>query len=189
MSSDLGNVTNASIRDCLGTMARNAGLLVVHGTKAESVKTSVAVSHLINGVQQTDFAISAEIAMGSVSVLNGKTGEVGAAGSNTTYAARATGDADQTLVMILACKGATAYIVEASVDVAAAQDDADYELSCPSGYAPFGLIKLVRTAADTSTFKWGSTTAAVGDLNATGRTATYFDISVCPPTVASIVKT
>lgn len=188
MSTDLGNVTNRTIRDCLGTCSLNAGLLAVHGSSAENALTTVAVEHIINGVFQTAFAIDSEIDISALVVLSGKDGTAGAAGSSTTFAARATGDADQTLVLILACKGNVAYMVETSVDVAAAQDDADYTLSCPTGYAPFGLIKLVRTAADTSTFKWG-TAGAVGDLDVTGRTATYFDICQCPPTVASIVET
>jgi len=189
MSSNLSGVTNVDIRDCLGTCALNAGLLAVHGSNAENALTTVAVEHIINGVFQTAFAIDSEIDISALTVISGKDGTTGAAGSSKTYPARATGDADQTLVLILACKGDVAYVVEQTVDVAAAQDDADYILSCPSGYAPFGLIKLVRGPTDTATFQWGSNTAATGDLDATGRTATYFDICQCPPTVASIVET
>jgi len=188
MGSELGNVTNASIRDSIGTRSLTAGLVAIHGVNIENVLTTAAVVHMVNGVFQTDFAIDAEIDISALSVLNGKTGVVGAAGSLKTYAARAAGDANQTLILILACLGNVAYAVEASVDVAAATDDADFTLACPSGYAPFGLVKLVRGPTDTATFQWGNNTAANGDLTATGRTATFFDISVCPPTVASIVE-
>jgi hypothetical protein len=184
MSSELGNVTNATIRDCLGTRSLTAGGLAIDGTNAQNVETTAAVVHMINGVFQTDLAITAEIDLSAEPVLSGKDGTTVAA--TKIWPALAAGDADQTLVYILACKGDNIYVIEQAVDVAAAQDDADYELSCPSGYAPFGAIKIVRDETDTSTFQLGSDTAAVGDLDATGRTTTFFDISVCPPTVASI---
>ena len=101
MSTNLGGVTNVDIRDCLGTCALNAGLLAVHGSNAENALTTVAVEHIINGVYQTAFAIDSEIDISALVVLNGKNGVAGAAGSGVTYAARATGDADQTLVLIL----------------------------------------------------------------------------------------
>jgi hypothetical protein len=188
MSSDLGGVTNRSIRDCLGTRCFTSGALAIDGTNTENVETTVAVVHCVEGVFQTDLATDAEIDLSAKSVLNAKDGAVGAAGSGKTFAARAAGDADETLIFVLACLGDQVFIVEPDVDVAAAQDDANYELNCPAGYAPFGVIKLVRTDADTATFQLGNNTSAQGDLDQTGRTATFFNISVLPPTVADLVE-
>jgi hypothetical protein len=87
----------------------------------------------------------------------------------------------------LACKGNVAYIIEADIPVAAAQDTANHNLSCPSGYAPFGLIKIVQaptSAVGVALFQLG-----VSDLTGiTGRTSTFFDISVVPATIADIVE-
>lgn len=192
MSNGLGNITNRSIRDTLGDRAMNAGLLAIHGTNTENVLTTAAVKHTINGVFQTDFAIDPEIDISALAVISAKDGSVlsaaTAASATVTHAARASGDDDETLTYILACKGNTAYVIEPTIDVAAAQDDADYSLTCPPGYAAFGLIKLVRASTDTAAFQLGNNTAATGDLDATGRTATFFDVSAVPPTVASIVE-
>jgi hypothetical protein len=80
-----------------------------------------------------------------------------------------------------------AYIIEPTVPVAAAQDDANYDLSCPSGYAPFGLIKVVQ--APTASVGVALFQLGVSDLTGiANRTSTFFDISVCPPTVADIVE-
>ena len=187
MGSELGNVTNNTIREALGSRAMTAAGIAIHGTNTENVLTGAAVVHTINGVFQTDFAIDTEVDISALAVLNGKDGTVIGSGLKT-YAARVAGDADQTLTLILVCKGDTAWAIESSVDVAAAQDDADYNLAVPDGFCAWGLVILVRTAADTAAFQFGNNTAATGDLDATGRTATFFDLcGIAPQNVAAAV--
>jgi len=197
MSNDLGNVTNRSIRDSIGNVSLSKAGLAVDGVNVQNVETTAAVNHIISGVFQTPFPVTAEINLSALAVINGKDGtEVSAAAAASltkSYPAIAPAGVNrieaQTIVYILACKGATAYIIESDVDVAAAQDDANYDLSCPAGFAPFGLIKIVQTPTATvgvAAFKLGSGT--IGDLTGiTGRVTTFFDISVCPPTIADIV--
>ena len=181
----LSNITSQPVRNALADRCFTAGGLAIDGTNAQNVETTAAVVHCANGVFQTDFAIAAEIDLSGLTVLSAKDGSTISSGLKT-WPARASGDASQTLVYLLACKGDTAYVIEQSLDVAAAQDDADYELMSPPGYAVFGAIKIVRAATDTAAFQLGSDTAANGDLDATGRTTTFFDLSVCPPTVATL---
>ncbi len=197
MSNDLGNVTNKSIRDTIGNCSLSKAGLAVDGVNVENVETTAAVNHTVNGVFQTPFPVTAEINLSALAVINGKDGTVvsaAAAGSLTkshpAIAAAGTNRIEaQTIVYILACKGVVAYIIEPDVDVAAAQDDANYDLSCPEGYAPFGLIKIVQTptaSTGVAAFKLGSGT--IGDLTGiTGRVTSFFDISVVPPSVAEIV--
>lgn len=184
--SDLSGVTNQNIRSALGDRCFNAGHCVIHGSNTENALTTVAIEHCADGVFQTDFAIDSEIDISALTVLSAKDGETIATGTKT-HAAKASGDDDEVLVYILACKGNVAYVVEPYINVAAAQDDAEYELMCPPGYAPFAVIHLTRTAADTATFQLGNNTAAQGDLDATGRTAVFYDISVLPATIAELV--
>lgn len=191
MSNSLGGITNLSIRDTVGTRCFVSGALAIDGTNTENVQTTVAVAHVINGVFQTDLATQAELDIDAAVVINGKNGAVQAAGSLRTFPARATGDADQTLYLVLACKGNVSYAIESYPDIAAIPNDAtawaDYSLECPSGYAPYGVVKLVRTAADTATFQFGNDTSAQGDLDQTGRTASYFNISVLPAKGSDLV--
>ena len=143
------------------------------------------------GVLKNFFQIDSEIDLSGLAVINGKNGDVmsaaGATSATKSHAALAAGDDTQTLVYVLACKGDVAYIIEPTVPVAAAQDDANYDLSCPAGYAPFGLIKVVQaptSAVGVALFQLG-----VSDLTGiTNRTSTFFDISVVPATVADIVE-
>lgn len=191
MSNELGGITNKSIRDSIGNRSFTAGLLAIDGTNVENVETTAAVVHIVNGVFQTDFAIDSEIDLSGLAVLNAKNADVlsaaGATSATKAHAALAAGDDTQTLVYILACKGDVAYIIEPDIPVAAAQDTANYDLSCPAGYAPFGLIKVVQ--APTSAVGVAAFQLGVDDLTGiTNRTSTFFDISVVPPTVADIVE-
>ena len=191
MSNELAGVTNRSIRDGFGDRAFTAGLLAIDGTNVENVETTAAVVHTVNGVFQTDFAIDSEIDLSALAVLNAKNGDVlsaaGATSATFAHPALAAGDDTQTLTYILACKGNVAYIIEPTTDVAAAQDSADYSLSCPSGYAAFGLIKIVQ--APTPSVGVAAFQLGVDDLTGiTGRTSTFFDVSAVPATVADIVQ-
>jgi len=181
--SELSAVTNAGIRKALGNRCFSAGGFSIDANPHD-VQTAAAVVHCVNGVFQTDFAIAAVIDLSALTVLSAKDGSVLA--SVVTHPAKAAGDDDETVVYVIACKGDTAYIIESSLDVAAADSDADYQLECPAGYAPFGVIKLVRTAADTEDFILGHATSATGDMDTAGRTATFFDVSVLPATLAEL---
>ena len=191
MSNELAGITNRSVRDSIGNRSFTAGLLAIDGVNVENVETTAAVVHIVNGVFQTDLAIDAEIDLSALAVLSAKNGDVlsvaGAASATEAHAALAAGDDTQTLVYILACKGDVVYIIEPDLPVAAAQDKANYNLSCPAGYAPFGLIKVVQaptSAVGVALFQLG-----VSDLTGiTNRTSTFFDISVCPATIADIVE-
>lgn len=189
MSNELSGITNRSIRDSIANRCFNAGGLVIDETNTENAKISAAIEHTVNGVFQTDYAVAAEIDLSGLAVLNAKNGDTlsAAAAAQATVAipALAAGDDTVTKVWILACKGDVAYIVEPEVDVAAAQDDATYQLTCPAGYAPFGAIKVVSAPTDAAgvvTFVLG-TTALTG---VTRQTVTFFDVTVCPATVADM---
>jgi len=79
-----------------------------------------------------------------------------------------------------------AYIIEATLDVAAAQDDAYYPLTCPNGYAPFGAVKIVQ--APTASVGVAAFQLGVDDLTGiTGRTSTVYNLSHCPASVADMV--
>lgn len=181
MSNELGGITNQTVRDSVGTYSLNAANIIVDGTNVENVSTGTAVEHVINGVfMDAPYAQTDELDLSAVTVIDAKDASTLAA--PTTHPARAAGDGTQTLVYILACIGATPYIIEPVLDVAAAQDDADYFLTCPSGYCPWALIKIVRLETDVAEFTLG-----VDDLTGiTGRTSTFFDIAKCPPSVALI---
>jgi len=191
MSNELSGITNKSIRDTVGTRALSAGLLAIHGSTVENVLTTVAVDHIINGVFQTPFDVETSIDLSGLAVISAKDGSVlsaaGAASATKAHPALAAGDDTQTLVYILACIGDTSYIIEPTLPVAASQDDANYDLSCPSGYCPFGLIKVVQAPTDAlgvAAFQLG-----VDDLTGIDRrTSSFFDIAVCPATVADIVE-
>lgn len=182
MSNELGGITNAAIRDTVGTKALNAVGLVIDGTNVENVSTTAAVTHIIDGVFHTAYAQTDELDLSGVAVIAAKDGA--SLSEPVDHPARSATLGSQTLVYILACVGTTPYIIEPTLDVAAANDDADYSLSVPRGYCPFGAIKIVRLATDVADFQLG-----VDDMSGiTGRTATFYDLSVCPPSVALMLK-
>jgi hypothetical protein len=192
MSNELGGVTNRSIRDSIGSRSFTSCALAIDDANVENVQTTVAVVHCVNGVFQTDLATIAEMDLSGLAVLSAKDGSVlsaaGATSATKAHPAIATGAAGgetQTIVYILACKGNVVYIIEETVDVAAAQDDALHRLSCPAGYAPFAAIKVVQVptlAVGVAAFQLGT-----DDLTGiTGRTASFYNLSVCPATVADM---
>lgn len=184
MSHELGGITNMSVRDTIGSYSNGGGILAVDGTNVENLQNTAAVIHFVNGVKMTDLAIDAEWDLSAAVVLNAKTGAVLSA--TKAHPALAAGDDEQTIVYMFACRGAVAYIIENSVDVAAAQDDATYELTVPHGYAPFGAVKIVQ--APTSSTGVAAFQLGVDDLTGiTGRTTTVYNLSHCPASVADMV--
>jgi hypothetical protein len=184
MSNELGGITNATIRDSIGTYSNGGGILAVDGTNVENLQTTGAVVHYVNGVRMTDLATIAEWDLSAAVVLDAKTGSV--VSQTKAHPALAAGAAAQTIVYIFACRGNVPYIIENSVDVAAAQDDASYELTCPKNYAPFGAIKVVQTptaAAGVAAFQLG-----VDDLTGiTNRATTVYNLSHVPASVVDMV--
>jgi hypothetical protein len=189
MSNELGGITNRSIRDSVGSRCFTSCALAIDDANVENVQTTVAVVHCVNGVFQTDLATIAEMDLSALAVLSAKDGSVlsaaGATSATKAHPALAAGDDTQTIVYILACKGNVVYIIEETVDVAAAQDDAQHRLTCPSGYAPFAAIKIVQiptVSVGVAAFQLG-----VDDLTSiTGRTTSFYNLSVCPQTVADM---
>ena len=184
MSNSLAGITNADIRDSIGTYSDAEGILAVDGTNVENLQTTGAVRHFVNGVEMTDLATIAEWDLSAAVVLSAKDGSVLAA--TTAHPALAAGDDPQTIVYLYACRGDVPYIIESSLDVAAAQDNADYPLMCPSGYAVFGASKIVQTptaSVGVAAFQLG-----VDDLTGiTGRVHTLYQLSRVPPSVALMV--
>ncbi len=184
MSNELSGITNLSIRDSVGSFSNGQGILAVDGTNVENLQTTGAVEHSVNGVQMTDLATIAEWNLSAAVVLDAKTGSVISA--TKAHPALLAGDDEQTIVYIFACRGNVPYIIESSVDVVAAQDDASYELTCPHNYAPFGAVKIVQ--APTSSVGVAAFQLGVDDLTSiTGRTSTIYNLSHCPASVADMV--
>lgn len=184
MSNELGGIANASIRDSIGTFSNGQGILAVDGTNVENLQTTGAVEHSVNGVQMTDLATIAEWDLSAAVVLDARNGDVLSA--TKAHPALAAGDDSQTIVYIMACRGDVPYIIESTLDVAAAQDDAEHILTCPKGYAPFGAVKIVQVptaSVGVAAFQLG-----VDDLTGiTGRTSTIYNLSHCPASVADMV--
>ena len=184
MSNELGGITNATIRDSIGTYSDAEGILAIDGTNVENLQTTGAVRHFVNGVEMTDLATIAEWDLSAAVVLSAKDGSV--LTGTKAHPALAAGADTQTIVYLYACRGNVPYIIESTVDVAAAQDDANYQLTCPSGYAVFGASKLVQVptaSVGVAAFQLG-----VDDLTGiTGRTHTLYQLQRVPPTVALMV--
>lgn len=178
MSNELGGITNRSIRDSIGNRCFAAAGLAIHGVNLENVLTAAAVPHVVNGVFQTDLAIDAELDLSATTVINAKDGTT--LDSVVTMPALAAGADPVTKVYILACKGNVSYIIEPSLDVAA-DDNFEHDLSCPAGFAPYGIIKIVQ-AAGAAAFTLGTTNLS-GVAN---QTVTFFDITTVPATIADI---
>lgn len=185
MSNSLAGITNADIRDSIGTFSDAEGILAVDGSNVENLQTTGAVRHFVNGVEMTDLATIAEWDLSAAVVLSAKDGSVLAA--TKAHPALAAGAATQTIVYLYACRGNVPYIIESTLDVAASQDDAEYPLVCPTGYAVFGASKIVQVptaSVGVAAFQLG-----VDDLTGiTGRTHTLYQLNRVPPSVALMVS-
>ncbi len=187
MSNELGGITNASIRDTIGNRSFAAAQLVI-GSTTTRVTTTVAVPHVVNGIFQTAFGIVTNLDLLVQTIIGGRNAEI-----LTNYVempalpALGVGDDPSVIkVYILAAKGDKAYVVEPDIDTAG-DDDASYPLSCPKGFAPFGLIKIEQNPTSitgVAAFNLG-VTALTG---VTGQTVTFHDITACPATVADIIE-
>ena len=174
MSGSLAGITNASIRHTVGNGTLSKVGLAVHAGNVDVLTTAAAV-HRTKGIFRTNYPITAQVDLSALAVLN-KNGETS---TLVVAPAIATGGATVTKAYILACNGTTAYVIEPEENTAGLTHNLE-QLECPDGYAPFGAIKLVRVAG-AAAFTLGTTA-----LNATGVTATYSDLSVCPALVADL---
>lgn len=186
MSNSLAGITNADIRDSIGTYSDAEGILAID-SNVENIQTTGAVRHFVNGVEMTDLATIAEWDLSAAVVLSAKDGTVlGSTYAHPAIDAVEDGGETQTLCYIFACRGDVPYIIEEHVLPAAANDPTLHRLSCPSGYAPFGAITIVQiptTSVGVAAFQLG-----VDDLTGiTGRTTTFFQLSHCPQTIADMV--
>lgn len=184
MSNELGGIANAAIRGTVGTCSLSDGGMVIDESNAENVKIASAITHIINGVYQTPYAVAAEIDLSALTVLSAKDGST--LNAAVPIPALAAGDDPVTKVWILACKGDEAFIVEPELETAAV-DKTNHPLTCPDGYAPFAAIKVecVPTpSVGVATFVLGTT-----DLSGvTNQTVDFFDLAMVPPTVADLVE-
>ncbi len=187
MSNSLAGITNADIRDSIGTRSDAEGILAVDGSNVENLQTTGAVRHFVNGVQMTDLATIAEWDLSAAVVLSAKNGAVlSQTKAHPAIATANAGGKTQTIIYLYACRGNVPYIIEETINVAAGQDDAIYRLQCPAGYAVFGASKLVQVptaSVGVAAFQLG-----VDDLTGiTGRTHTLYQLQRVPPTVALMV--
>ena len=187
MSNELGGIANASIRDSIGSFSNGQGILAVDETNVENLQTTGPVEHSVNGVSMTDLATIAEWDLSAAVVkdaINGDT--LSATKAHPAIDSVDDGGEAQTLVYIFACRGNVTYIIEETLDVAAAQDDSIHRLTCPKNYAPFGAIKIVQVpiaATGVAAFQLG-----VDDLTGiTGRTTTVYNLTHCPANVGDMV--
>ena len=187
MSNELAGVTNKTLRDCIGTYSNGGGVLAIDGSNVENIQTTGAVVHYVNGVRMTDLATIAEWDLSAAVVIGARDGEVlGATFAHPAIATADDGGLSQTIVYVFACRGDVPYIIEETLDVAAAQDDEIYRLTCPNNFAPFGAITIIQVptaGVGVAAFQLG-----VDDLNSiTGRTTAFFNLSHCPESVAEMV--
>ncbi len=184
MSSELGGITNASVRNSIGNRSMAAVGLAIHGANAQNVLTGAASAILINGVFGTIFAARAEIVLATTVVVSAKDGEIMPA--TAVYKALNAKDRVRQIPYIIATnKANAAHIIEPSVPVAAANVAADYRLSCPKGFAPVGIILVTQTPTETA----GVAQFQLGVSNLSGvarQTVTFHDVSVPPATIADL---
>ncbi len=167
--SNLSDITSAPIRDMLGNRSTAKAILAINAASAATVKTTGALAYTVDGIQYAKAILSAQ----SIAVTHDANGASAAGG----YVQPA---------------GTTAYLtlgVNAAGTISVSQGSyvgQDVSLGqagttalgngrvppAPSGYTPFGVMKVVLGA---TTFTPGTTL-----LDAANVTVSYFDIAVLP---------
>lgn len=163
-SINLNDLDFAALRQLVGDRSYSKGILAVHGTNAENVKTTAAVDFSVGGVMYTK-AATAEFDLSALGVLN-EQGEVLAA-----VTAQAAGKTCNYL-LVLNSAGTCGIIQSEAVTNGAT-------CKCPGTpptYAPFAAVKVVNGTA--SAFTFGTTS-----LGTSGLTVTYVDLAVAPATL------
>lgn len=163
-SINLNDLDFAALRQLVGDRSYSKGILAVHGTNAENVKTAAAVDFSVGGIMYTK-AATAEFDLSALGVLN-EQGEVLAALSSQAAAK------DRIYLLVLNAAGTCGIIQGAAVATGTT-------CKCPGtppGYAPFAAVKVVNGTA--SAFTFGTTS-----LGTSGLTVTYVDLAVAPATL------
>ncbi len=165
ITAGLSSLESAALQILVGNKSYGKGILAVHATNVENVKTTAAVPFSIGGVMYS-LAATAEFDLSALGVIDRKTGAVSA------IAAQATGTS-QIYLLAVNRSGAAKIIPGEVVSTAAitAGTATLYCPGCPPTLCPFAAIKVVNASG--SNFTLGTTL-----LSAV--TATYFDLSVAP---------
>ena len=138
--------------------------LAIHGTNTENVLTANAADQIINGVFNA-LAADTEIDISALSFYDGD--------GNLLSAVTALADGYEAKY-VLANNASDTQICCIGWPMLTSQgDDADWP-NVPTGYAPFGGIKVVNASG--ADFTIGTTA-----LDASGITDTYYDLGFVPP--------
>jgi len=165
MSAGIGNITNANVRDNIGTFVATIGgaVLAIDANK-ENVQTTAAIDFCIDGEWQTQLATIAEIDLSDTATyvrLNRKGEEIVSVPL----------PAGETAVYLMATAAAATVVID-PVEANASQDPGIENLSCPAGYCAYGAIKVVNLTND---FILGTT-----EFDATGVTTTFHQLAYVP---------
>jgi hypothetical protein len=180
--SDLFDIMNQGGRTAHGNFNLNKAVLAINGAGAATVKTTNALSYVIDGVQYSASALAAK----SIAVTHDWQGKaVAAANAATATAVPAYVQPVSTTAYYLLCVNAagTIAVVQGSYAgqaISYAPGDPSKVLVGtgntpvePAGYTAFGLIKVVTNGS--ATFTPGTTL-----LDAAGLTVSYFDLARVP---------
>lgn len=167
--SNLSGITSAPIRDLMGNRSTAKAILAINAASAATVKTTGALAYTVDGIQYAKAILAAQ----SIAVTHDANGNPAAGGYVQP--------ADTIAYLTLGVNAAGAISVSQGSylgqDVSLGQAGTTAVGNgrvppAPSGFTPFGLIKVMVGAA---TF-----TPGVTALDAANVTASYFDIAVLP---------
>ncbi len=161
--SSYADIDYAALRHVIANRAYSKGVIAIDGTNTENVQTSAAVDYSIGGVMY-QLAITAEIDVSGLGVLT-------EAGATTTMTAQAD-LTDRIYLLVLNTAGAIKVIQGAAVATGATC----YCPSVPDSYCAFAAVKVKNATG--SAFTFGTT-----DLDTSGVTDTYFDLTMAPATL------
>lgn len=170
----LSSIPHDSVRHTVGNRSFTAAGLAIHGSNTENVLTANAVTCCIDGVFNT-LAAQTEIDINGLTFYNenGETNTKGVTPYTGVVAVPAASECKFVLAVnasdtIVVCQGNRAVTADVTAGTAVSAWP-----KVPAGFAPFGGVKVVNgSSAD---FTLGAT-----DLDATGITDTYYDLSVVP---------
>jgi hypothetical protein len=161
---NLKTINSDAVRQAVGTKCFVSGALAIHGSNAENVLTTVAITHIINGEfrslgAQTEIDLSGLSGISSTGVVNAAAGGYAAipAGSECKY---------------VLCVNAAGTIRVVEGDIKSVADAAEFP-NAPADHAAFGGIYVKN--GTTSDFVLGTT-----DLDTAGITDTYHNFSLVP---------
>jgi hypothetical protein len=169
--SKLSDLTNKSISDLLGNMTLNKAVLAINAASAATVKTTSAITFTNNGVLLTKAALAAQSVV-ATHFMNGKmavtASQIQPISSTAYYTLGLDGSGN-----VCVSQGSVVgqNLSQFQMGVSAVGDGLVPDV--PTGFTPFGVIKVVTNGA--TTFQIGTTA-----LDAAGCTFTFFDVAVMP---------